>query len=265
MQPNVPQPPSQPPDNDTGGLFQPTVAPLVPQQSITAPIGRDELAPKHGRLKTVLMYVLFTLMLLGAVGFGIWAYLSRQDYKDNADKKAAAAVEVAKEAQRTELEKEFIEREKQPLTSYNGPATAGSVKISYPKTWSAFVTEDAQSATPVVGYFHPGFVPKIQGIDTVAFALRIEVANESYNQVLQQFESFVKAGTLTATPISLPKVPNVVGTLLKGKINPASPKVEGTLLVIPVRDKTMKLWTESNSAFGADYTTTIVPGLSFIP
>ena len=45
----------------------------------------------------VLSLVLCVLFLFGALGFGGWAYMSRQDYKDNTDQKVSAAVEIAKQ------------------------------------------------------------------------------------------------------------------------------------------------------------------------
>ena len=214
----------------------------------------------------LMVTVLLILGLLGSLGFGIWAFSSREDYKNNSDQKSAAAVEIALAKQQEELKIQFDEEAKSPFETYAGPSTAGSVKILYPRTWSAYVTEEAQSQSPVNGYFHPGFVPKtIGGVDVVAFALRLEVSNQSYSQVMQQYESYVKQGSLSAQPVTLASVPDTVGTLFKGAIVPGVTKIDGTMLVMPIRDKTLRIWTESNSAFGSDFEKTILPNLSFVP
>src|SRR5262249_10256258 len=152
------------------------------------------------------------IFFLGAAGFGMWAYMSRQDYKDNSDKKVDAAVTIAKQQTASDKDKEFVEKEKYPLRHYVGPAPYGSVDIQYPKTWSAYVTESS-SGTPIVGYFHPSFVPSTQaGTSSTSFALRLEVTNTSYDQVLKSFDANVKSGKVKVTPYKAPKVSSVLGS-----------------------------------------------------
>jgi hypothetical protein len=206
--------------------------------------------------------ILVSLFFVGAASFAAWAYMGRQDYKDNSDKKVAAAVEIAKKETSTAKDTEFIEKEKYPLRHYTGPAAYGSVDIQYPKTWSAYVTETSNSSTPVVGYFHPSFVPStVQGPSSNAFALRLEVSNTSYDQTMKQFEAFVKNGKIKVTPYKAPKVPNVLGARLDGEIIIGK---QGSMVLMPLRDKTLKIWTEANN-FKGDFDKIIMANVVFVP
>lgn len=213
----------------------------------------------RGALNALLIpFILVLVLAIGVSVFAIWAYMGREDYKNNTDKKIAAAVEVAKQQTASAKDNEFIEREKEPLKAYNGPAAYGSVVIKYPKTWSAYVAEN-QGSSPLDGYFHPGHVPYAQTQN--AFALRVQVSSVAYAQELQQLDSSIKAGRATATPINLALVPAVAGMRIDGEL--ASQK-QGSMVLLPLRDKTLKVWTESTQ-FVDDFNNLILPNLSFSP
>lgn len=203
--------------------------------------------------------ILFILLFLGALGFGIWAFSSRQDYKDNADVKIATAVKVAEEKTATEKDNEFLEKEKQPLKSYTGPATYGTVSFSFPKTWSAQIDESGKGSNPLSGYLHPNFVPTID--NNTNFALRVTVSESAYDNEIKQFETLAKSGAVKVTPFAAAKVPNTVGIRVDGDI---ITKKRGSMVVLPLRDKTLKIWTESDQ-FVKDFNELILPNLSFVP
>ena len=51
-----------------------------------------------GSMNTLLIpLILAVVFFFGALGFGVWAYMERSDYKLNSDQKAAAAVKVAED------------------------------------------------------------------------------------------------------------------------------------------------------------------------
>lgn len=203
--------------------------------------------------------IISVLLLIGALGFGLWAFASRQDYKNNTDQKVSAAVEIAKQQKSTEKDKEFTEKEKSPFKTYTGPSNYGSLSITYPKTWSAFMTETSSGGQPVEGYLHPNYVPGLAS--GTAFALRIQVLSQSYDAVLKGFEGNVKNGKIKASPIKAAKVPTILGTRLDGEINVGQ---KDSMVIFPLRDKTLKIWTESDTFIG-DFNTVILPNLSFVP
>lgn len=198
--------------------------------------------------------VVAVLSFFATLGFAYWAYSERNDYKDNSDQKAAAAVEVASQKVASEKDNEFLEREKNPLVDYAGPAQYGSIKVKYPKTWSALITEEN---TPTY-IFNPKYV--YGGVDTKQ-ALKITVESQEYNSVIGQFDGQLDQGELTAKAYSLPKVPGVVGIRFDGQIEPGK---SASLIILPLRDKTIKIVSESPEYF-KDFNNIILPNLVFSP
>jgi len=207
----------------------------------------------------VIPLILAVVFFFAALGFGLWAYSSRTDYKDNTDAKIATAVEVAQKETTTEKDNEFIEREKQPLKEYKGPASYGTLSIKYPKTWAAYIDESSKSGTGIDGYFHPNFVPGV-GSDT-DYALRVQVVDKSYADELRAFDSGVKQGKTKAAPYKPVNVENIVGTQLTGEIGGQE---TGTLILLPLRDKTIRIWTEADQ-FNADFFNNVMANFKFVP
>jgi hypothetical protein len=199
-------------------------------------------------------------LFLVSAGFAAWAYMGRQDYKNNSDQKAAAAVEVAKKQTASEKDNEFLEKEKFPLKNFKGPAAYGTVSLQYPKTWSGYVEEKTSGLALVDSYFHPDFVPSKDS--ETAFALRIQVVNTPYDQELKSHDARVKTGKTQVSAYRLPKVDSVLGARVTGEIDAG--RQQGSLILLPLRDKTLKIFSEG-STFQNDFNTIILANLTFVP
>lgn len=246
-----------PPNNQGQPLFQgPTLPPT--QNQPVQPTAASQLKPQHP-WALIIPLIVTVLLLLGALGFGFWSFSRMQDYKNNSDKKSAAAVAKAEETLNKKKDAEFAEESKKPNKAYAGPATMGSVSFSYAKTWSAFVTAEDKLSIPVEGYFHPNVVPGVQS-DT-SFALRLQVLNQAYDQVLKQFESSVKTSKAKISAYRAPKVESVLGSRIEGAI---AQNKQGYMVVLPLRDKTLKIWTEADT-FRGDFDNTVLSTLTFSP
>ncbi|MCA9344354.1 hypothetical protein KC946_00805 [Candidatus Saccharibacteria bacterium] len=204
-------------------------------------------------------FIVVTLLFLGAAGFGVWAFMGRQDYKDNVDQKIETAVTASNAELTTKKEAEFLEREKQPLRTYAGPEASGSLTIKYPKTWSVYADESGKSGRPLAGYMHPKFVPGLNSGNN--YAMRFEVVDKDYAKEVLALASYVKKGTVRATPYTSKSDPSNVGTRYDGEI---ANKVQGALILLPLRDKTIKIWTEATQ-FVPDYNKIIVPNFTYKP
>lgn len=216
--------------------------------------------PKKGLNILLIPLILSILLLSGSLIFGFWAYSGMQDYKKNVQPKIDSAVAIAKEEVATIKDAEFVQKEKSPVKEYKGPQTAGSISIQYPKTWSAFVSEDEKANETVNGYFHPGFVPDTKS--ETDFALRVRVISQSYADALKQFEGKAKAGKLTISPYKAPKMPEgVVGARIVGEINTGQ---QDDMVMFPLRDKTIQISTESAQFIG-DFNDIILANLVFVP
>lgn len=215
----------------------------------------------RGEMNVLLIPLIVTVLLLfGAGGFGYWAFAGRQDYKNNVDQKINTAVTIAKQQLSTQKDKEFAEQEKNPLKTYTGPEAYGTLKIQYPKTWSAYVAEQDNGSTPIDGYFQPNVVPDVTD-QTQSFALRVQVVQQSYDSILQNYNSDVQAKTVSAKPFALPNVPKVVGVRLEGAIQPQK---QGSMIVLPLRNQTLEVWTEA-SVYKSDFDNIILKNFTFSP
>jgi len=208
---------------------------------------------------SAIIAVTMSILFVGAIAFGVWAFAGRQDYKTNSDKKVDAAVEVAKKQTQTADDNKFAEAEKSPVKSFNGSPTYGTVSFNYPKTYSAYSAETTNSSTPLDSYFHPNVVPSVAG--GTSFALRTQVVETSYANVLKEFDSKTKNGKVTVAAFRAAKVPDTLGVRIDGEI--ATGK-QGSLILLPLRDKTLKIWTESDD-YRNDFNTFVVPSISFVP
>ena len=211
----------------------------------------------NGILISLIMAIIF---LFAAIGFGAWAFTSRQDYKANTDAKINDAVVIAKQQESTRKDKLFVEAEKNPLRTYKGPDAFGGLMVMYPKTWSAYVSDRGEGSDPVDGYFHPATVPSTEDEKSV-FALRVKVINQTYAESVRQFESAQQNGELTISAYSLPKVPKVVGIKASGKLPDDK---EGTVVLMPLRSSTLQISSEGTQ-YQTDFEKIILPNFSFTP
>ncbi len=220
-------------------------------------IKHNQAGAISGLLVTLILAI---ILLLAAIGFGGWAFNSRQDYKNHTDAKVNAAVAVTKLQEGAVKDAAFAEEAKQPLKTYDGPEAYGSLVVNYPKTWSGYVDDSGQGSSLVDGYFAPGVVPSISNQSSI-FSLRVQVLNQSYSESLQSFSSQQQAGKLTVSAYSLPKLPQVVGVEVNGQI---SSQATVTMVVLPLRSETLEIWTEGTQYLN-DFNNNILKNFSFSP
>lgn len=213
-------------------------------------------SPESGSTNPLLIAsILLAVFAAGLAGFGIWAYTNYLDQKNNTDAKIEAAVTEAKKVQATDLEKSFIEREKQPYTKFNGPDDLGHVSFDYPKTWSVYIAKNG-ATSDYEAYLNPGSVPTVS--NQQPYAARVVVTDRSYDSTLKSYEALVKKGDLKSSPVT---VNGFTGVRLDGKF---SNQREGSSVIFKVRDKTLLLSTDA-SAFKADFDSVLLKSLDFNP
>lgn len=255
------QQPPEPMQRQDGYTQPPTTGSMPPGYSPAAPPPPDYTAASQKKPKAKLWLILFivmTVLFLGTAGFATWAFMERNEYKDDTDAIVEREVAAAVEANTTQLKAEFLEREKRPFASYTSPSASGSVRIDYPKTWSAYVEESSSGNTPVEGYFHPGFVPDPS--DNM-IALSIEVVNTEYERSLRTYENLARRGNASIEPIDAENVSGVVGSRINGEIARGT---QGSVVLFQIRDKTLILTTESTE-FMDDFDNIILANLEFVP
>lgn len=209
----------------------------------------------------VIPLILITLALFGVAGFAYYAYGQSQDYKNNVDQKISVAVDESSAIVSEQKDKVFAEKEKSPYDVYTGPAAYGSLRIQYPKTWSAYIdVPSGQTNKPVNGYFSPGQIPSINEPNN-SFALRVYIVQQPFDAVVKPFQTKLKAGTVAIQPYQSPNVPNSIGVRVDGEVQN---KKQGSMIILPFRDKTLQMWTESTDS-RADFDNIILPNFSLVP
>lgn len=209
----------------------------------------------------VIPLVLVTLILFGVAGFAYYSYGQAQHYQNDVDAIVGEKVDAAKTEVSSQKDKEYAEKMKFPYAEYDGPEAYGSLKILYPKTWSGYVATATSTGGKVVdGYFMPGQVPTINDPNNT-FALRATITSTSYDTIVKTFMSQTKNGKVTVAPFKSQNIPGVVGARVDGEV---VQKKQGAMIILPYRDKTLQVWTESKD-YMADFNNVIVPNFSLTP
>lgn len=196
--------------------------------------------------------VLAVLVLIAASVMAVMYYTKFVEQRDRNQPVIDAAVAEAEANQAEKLESQFVEREKLPTKNYTSPAELGSVKLTFPKTWSSYVDTTKSGGMDFQG--HPNYVPS----DNVNYALRMSVVDRPFAAEVKSYDSSVKKGELRASAV---RVSGTTGTRLDGFLEKDQ---EGSMVIFPLRDKTLRVWTESNE-FRSDFNNIVLKGLTFVP
>ena len=216
-----------------------------------------ELVKNQNGLANILLLplIISVVLLVSTIGFAAWAFSSRQDYKNNVDQKIATAVELNTKQVSDKKDNEFLEKEKFPLDNFQGNDQFGAIKVNYPKTWSAYISENDSGAQYI---FDPKFVNADQN---TSHALRITVESTAYSDAVTFYDSQLLEGELSAKAYSLPRVKNVVGTRFDGTFEEGK---QGTVIILPLRDKSIKIYNEVPGLVN-DFNNIILENFSFNP
>lgn len=213
---------------------------------------------QQGFAVSALIAVIMTVGFFAAAAFGIWAFIGMQANETDLDSKIAAASAVAVKKAEDAKDVEFAEKEKSPFKTYTGSATYGTLSFNYPKTWSVYLDE-RDSGTVLDFYAHPDVVPAISNKGN-NYALRAQILSDDYATEAKKIETLASAGKISAVAYNATNVEGVLGLKVTGEISTGK---QGVMIVLPQRDKTIKIWTES-AEFASDFEN-VINSVSFIP
>jgi hypothetical protein len=233
--------------------------PMQPPMNQQAPTYSQSSKALRNNRSFLIPFVVFLVLTLTFSGLFVWAYMGRQDYKNNVTPKINDAVKVAVQQESSRKDNEFIEKEKSPVKTFKGSDTFGGITFNYPKTWSAYVVQSEKSTVPVDAYLHPDVVPDIAG--KTAYALRVRVLDKTYDTHLKSLESKIKQGKITLVAYNPVKQKAVVGARLDGEVNTGQ---KDHMIILPLRDKTIEISTESDQ-FKGDFEKIVLDSLNFTP
>ncbi|OYW41989.1 hypothetical protein B7Z28_01910, partial [Candidatus Saccharibacteria bacterium 32-45-3] len=145
---------------------------------------------------------------------------------------------VKKQSEEDEIK--FQESYKNPKMEFVGPSEYGRVSFMYPKTWSTYIERDGTDRGDFKAYLHPVSVPPVGSSDS-RYALRLEILNSNFDDVLKSYENQLKKGELKS---STPEYNGNASTRLDGAF---SETLRGAVVLMKVRDKTIRISTDADT------------------
>jgi hypothetical protein len=203
-------------------------------------------------LLLVATIVLGVFVLIFA-GLFINSYMTAQNATKNLNEKRATAYKLGQEAgAKTQKESDAAAAkaaDQNPYRSYVAPAPFGEFTIKFPKSWSSSVAENQNATNQVDLIATPEFI-KILPNNTVNYALRTYLVNNTYNTVKSSYDQQVKNKKAKASSV---KVSGIDGTRYEGQYNQSK---SGIAVLVPVRDKTIVFTTE-NTKYQPEFEATL--------
>ena len=228
-----------PPEHQDPG-FGPGMPGSVPTATNTAlhsaPVP-EEAKKSHRGLIEIIILVLVSIVAVTFIGLFIWKYLEWDTLRTDVNAQIDEAVAVAVANNTTQLETEFVEREKYPYKTFAGPADYGSLNFEYPKTWNLYIGRDAVNGGDYEAYLNPGEVLPVSG--TTINALRVTILDQPYDTIVRNYDSSVKNGKLT---VETRNIGSTVGNVYTGEF---SNGIHGIAALFKLRDKTVVLRTDA--------------------
>ena len=209
----------------------------------------------RGYVNPMVIPLIMSVILVLVLGFTTFKYYN--DYtkqKTEVDAITAKAVSEAEAALTERLNVQHQEELKNPLETYTASSEANAIAVTYPRTWSSHVVTKSTGNLVLDGYFHPGTVPDTKGDDK--FALRMTLERADYAKEVEDYQRDVEKGDIKAQAITVNKVK---GIRLTGILDRDT---NGVMVILPVRDKVLKIWTEAN-VYADDFNKIIIKNLSF--
>lgn len=200
------------------------------------------------------MAVIMTIIsiVLGAVSIYYIGQYSQT--KATANQQKTDAIAQAKTEQKQADDAALTQT--QPYRTYQAPSVFGGFSVSFPKNWNLYAAIDESATTQLNLFWNPDLVQADQTYDG-SYALRVTLTRQLYTSVVSSFQSALSSGVVAAEPIT---VKGINGTRYEGQI---TINATGVMVVLPIRDKTFAIWTES-----ADYLSqfdTILSKLAIVP
>lgn len=181
----------------------------------------------------------FIILSVVAGALAVWVYILYSNEKTDVDSKIAIAVNEAKKEQSSEDFEKFQEQMKSPNLEFVGPSDYGRVSFMYPRNWSVYVDNDASDRRDYKAYFHPVQIPPVSK-NTSYFAMRLEILNKDYDDVIEEYAERLKKGELTSSS------PDYNGNSTVRFDGAFSKELRGAVVLMRNRDKTIRFSTDAD-------------------
>ncbi len=213
-------------------------------------------SPKSTAKKNKTLLIALVIVGIIAVVFFITTIIFSMQSSNKSQQLTTATQDGAKagaEAQKAADDKKFEEAQSSDTRTYTAPAYAGSFSIKLPKLWSLSITPN-ESTTTISAIANP------ENIDTKAerYALRFSLINQTYTNYKTKLDQQTKqkvSPSFKGLTSSKATLSGIEGTKYVGQI---STKItNGTVILVPIRDKTYSIETDDNAVFSEVFNTII--------
>ncbi|MBI2797812.1 hypothetical protein HYX70_00750 [Candidatus Saccharibacteria bacterium] len=200
---------------------------------------------KYKRMRLVAMVlggVCFVLLILVAV------FATRASVNDATIQAAVKKGEAqGRDAQKAEDDKNYALQQNKDTRVYKAPDAYGAYELSLPKYFSLSLTPGTNGALSSLAD------PDVVDVKAAQHALRMDIQTTTYDQVKKNYDSLVKdkRNGITAEEVTVSGIKGIKYTGIIDKSNNNS--VAGTVVLLPVRDKTYILRTDNNEKYQAVY------------
>lgn len=181
--------------------------------------------------------IVVSLVAVTFIGLFIWMYAQWNEAKTNVEGQINEAVARKVHEAVTETEATFEEREKNPYKTFTGPSDYGSLSFQYPKTWSLYEVSDASSGRDYQALFNPDKIPPTNS--ETPLALQVNILNESYDSVIEDYTDAVQDGEMTVEPTVIGGSP---ANIYRGELDN---DFFGLIAIFKLRDKTVTIQTDA--------------------
>ena len=161
--------------------------------------------------------------------------------------------------QKSADEKAFATEKNSDFRTYVAPDYAGSFRVNVPKSWSIVVNPNDSGST-ISALSNPDFVES--KLDK--YALRFALLNKEIEEVKQPLDNLTKEKDPKKRKLNVEDitVSGVKGFRYTGQISSKIPN--GSLVIVPLRDKTFSIQTDDNDLYLAVFNS-IVANLGLNP
>lgn len=152
------------------------------------------------------------------------------------------------EQQRKDDIKEFTSQQNEDLRVYTAPEAFGSFEVGLPKSWSFAISPSASAGT-FLGLADPGYVDTT----VTTHAYKQELVKDSYDKRKKSLDDQVKGakGGMQSSEVT---VSGIKGMRYVGPTDQKT-KLRPTVVIVPVREKTMIFSTSDTATYGEAFDT----------
>ncbi len=195
---------------------------------------------KFYKMLTIILGGFSVILLIATFFFGARAFIN-DDKLTEATKQGQLQGATA---QKTIDEKKYIEEKNSDFRTYTAPQEAGSFQVDIPKSWSLAITQNDSTAL-LSALSMPDYVDtKLE-----KYALRFSLQNKNIDTIKKPLDNLAKEPDAKKRKVSSEEVTisGIKGVRYTGQIS--SKISNGTLILVPLRDKTFSIQTDDNTTY----------------